>query len=468
MSQVAENTVYTFALLLAAYLVGTTLGAAAYPRLRRRCADEGALQDSLLLALAAACLVGTLSLSGAAAAKAWLSSLLPTSVAMALAAEAALAAAAFLAADVRHGRAVQPSRHASARRRLGFLPRAWASTRSARRWRRALFGVLVVPQLGTKLGLAADRRRATSRSRSRRAWRSGADRRSCGRWRLAPGFRRSRSSTCPPGGRLVSYDEGVLATVSVVEDSRGVARLHINNRQQEGSSATFYVDGRQGLLPLLLHPAPQRALFLGLGTGATAAAAAAERSLDVDVVELLPEVVAAAAYFDERASAAAPASACGSWRPTRAATCERRRSATTSSSPTTFIRRAAAPAALYTVEHFAAVRERLAPGGLFCQWLPLHQLDLATLRSIVRSFLAAFPQGTALLASYSLDTPVLGLDRRGRRRPRPRGRRAAAARDTCSCKAEASRITASATSSRCSARSSRGRARSPRSPATRR
>jgi len=66
-------------------------------------------------------------------------------------------------------------------------------------------------------------------------------------------------------------------------------------------------------------------------------------------------------------------------------------------------------AALYTVEHFSAVRNRLAPGGLFCQWLPLHQLDLVTLRSIVRSFLAAFPQGTALLASYSLDTPVIGL-----------------------------------------------------------
>ena len=42
--------------------------------------------------------------------------------------------------------------------------------------------------------------------------------------------------------------------------------------------------------------------------------------------------------------------------------------------------------ALYTVEHFEAVRARLDAGGVFCQWLPLHQLDLETLRSIVRSF----------------------------------------------------------------------------------
>ena len=61
------------------------------------------------------------------------------------------------------------------------------------------------------------------------------------------------------------------------------------------------------------------------------------------------------------------------------------------------------------MEHFAAVRERLESNGLFCQWLPLHQLDIETLRSIVKSFLAVYPHGSALLASNSLDTPVLGL-----------------------------------------------------------
>ena len=65
--------------------------------------------------------------------------------------------------------------------------------------------------------------------------------------------------------------------------------------------------------------------------------------------------------------------------------------------------------ALYTVEHFQAVRRRLAPAGVFCQWLPLHQLDLETLRSIVRAFLEIYPQGSAMLASGSLETPVLGL-----------------------------------------------------------
>ncbi len=55
------------------------------------------------------------------------------------------------------------------------------------------------------------------------------------------------------------------------------------------------------------------------------------------------------------------------------------------------------------------MRGRLAAGGVFCQWLPLHQLDLDTLRSIVQSFLAVYPDGWAMLASNSLETPVLGL-----------------------------------------------------------
>jgi spermidine synthase len=39
----------------------------------------------------------------------------------------------------------------------------------------------------------------------------------------------------------------------------------------------------------------------------------------------------------------------------------------------------------------------------------VHQLDLPTLRSIVRSFATVYPTSWAILASNSLDTPVLGL-----------------------------------------------------------
>ena len=71
----------------------------------------------------------------------------------------------------------------------------------------------------------------------------------------------------PEGGRLVNYRDGMMATVSVVEDADGVRRLRINNRQQEGSSATLLSDARQAWIPLLLHAKPRTALFLGLVPG---------------------------------------------------------------------------------------------------------------------------------------------------------------------------------------------------------
>jgi len=101
----------------------------------------------------------------------------------------------------------------------------------------------------------------------------------------------------PEGGRIVKLCEGAMATVSVVEDETGIARLHINNRQQEGSSATLLADARQALLPILLHPSPRRALFLGLGTGITAFSASEDPMLRVDAVELLPDVIAASEHF---------------------------------------------------------------------------------------------------------------------------------------------------------------------------
>jgi len=57
LSQIAENTVYTFAILLAVYLVGTALGAAVYQRWLSDSSESDRLRDRLLHALAAACLL---------------------------------------------------------------------------------------------------------------------------------------------------------------------------------------------------------------------------------------------------------------------------------------------------------------------------------------------------------------------------------------------------------------------------
>lgn len=401
LSQVAEDTVYTFALLLAVYLAGSALGAAAHarwPTLRHRA--------GLLWALAGSVLLGMASLWGAEALKQALAQWLPATLAGALAVEALLAVAVFalptllmgalfcqLAAEA--AAAGQPLSRALGVNTLGAMLAA------------PLFGVVLAPLLGPKLALllVAAGYLALAPAPRRLAW-----------W-LPAGVTAGLALLAPPlafvdlpeGGRVLSYRDSTLAAVSVVEDAAGVARLRINNRQQEGSSATLHVDGRQALLPLLLHGQPRQALFLGLGSGVTAGVAARLPGVQVDAVELLPEVIDAAALFR-------PALATlGDGREPRLHAADARRYVRSTEQrydvivADNFHPARSGSGALYTVEHFGAVRGRLAEAGLFCQWLPLHQLDLATLRSITAAFLQAFPDGAAVLASHSLDTPTMGL-----------------------------------------------------------
>lgn len=408
LSQVAENTVYTFAILLAVYLIGTALGAAAYARWLINSKDFARLRDRLLQILAGVCLLGALLLAGAQEVKDSVLAVFGTSMTAALAAEAVIAATAFLLPTILMGALFS---HLSTSARISGI--SFGSAIGVNTLGAAvaplLFGVLLLPLLGLKLVLLLVAAGYLALA-TRRAWRAPMQ------WAVvaatiacmmfAPAL---QTVSIPDGGRLISHMEGVMASVSVIEDAAGVATLHINNRQQEGSSATLLADARQALLPILLHPRPRRALFLGVGTGLTASSATLDASLQVDAVELVPEVIAASAFFQNEFADSTDKSRL------HLMSADARRFVRTSGEhydvivADNFHPARSGSGSLYTVEHFSLIQQRLAAGGLFCQWLPLHQLDLDTLRSTVRSYLSVYPQGSAILATNSLDTPVIGL-----------------------------------------------------------
>jgi spermidine synthase len=418
LSQVAENTVYTFAILLAVYLVGTAIGAAACYRwlsARRAAAarvtaesDSRHARDRLLLLVAGACMLGLVGLELSEPLKGALPLLFGASVSTALASEVLLALSAFLLPTIAMG-ALFSSLATEARTAGVSFGRALGVNTLGAAIAPPLFGLVLVPAVGPKIVIVLIAACYLA-LRSSRAWRARVQWAAAGAGAALALWAPSLAIVdVPEGGRLVSYKEGTLATVSIVEDAAGVASLHINNRQQEGSSATLFNDGRQALLPILLHPKPHHVLFLGMGTGVTAWSATRDPSLDVDVVELLPEVIEAAAYFTntirEEARGRAPHAIAADARRFVRASGDRYDVIVSDN----FHPARSGSGALYTVEHFQAVRDRLAPGGVFCQWLPLHQLDTATLRIIVRTFMSVYPRGWAMLATNSLDTPVLGL-----------------------------------------------------------
>lgn len=219
-----------------------------------------------------------------------------------------------------------------------------------------------------------------------------------------------RIVTLRPNETIVAYEDGIVASVAVTERN-SERNLRIDNRfQMGGTGATaLRVQRLQAHLPLLLHNDPSRALFLGVATGITSGAAIEHPGVTVDAVELTPGVLYSIRYFSDFNGELAD-----SPKVTLYNADARRYVRSTTERYDVIVGDLFQPARdgagfLYTLEHFTAIRERLADRGLFCQWLPLYQMDEQTVRHIVRTFVSVFPYTEAWLGDFGTEYPVLGL-----------------------------------------------------------
>jgi len=422
LSQVLENTVYTFAAVLAVYLLGTALGAAAGQRWGRH-RPFRPLLSALLATLATLVFLEVGLLSRLLRLHDFLRGQLGDTPAGILLTELAVALLVFgpptLVMGATFSHLVQQARGAR-----GGVGRAAALNTLGGACAGLVFGLLLLPALGAKwtflaLGLAyltlaqvqAGPPPAPAATRSLP-------------FLILPLLPFALALLVPqdlnlvrvpPGAVVQDQREGTMASVAVVRTPDGHRSLRVNNRFQMGGTAAAVAQRRQAHLPLLLHPAPHRTLFLGPGTGITLGAARDYPGLEAVGVELLPEVITLMPRFEpeNRGPFRRPGEA-ASAAPLVLAADARRFVRATPDRYDVIVADLFHPAQdgtafLYTREQFTAVRERLAPGGLFCQWLPLHQLDEHTLRIVLRTFLDVFPDTHAFLLHFNVDIPVLGL-----------------------------------------------------------
>lgn len=415
LGQVLENTVYTFASLLSVYLFGTALGAALYQRHAPR-ERFNAVLGSLLAALSFACLLGIALLWASEPLHLLLVRWLGDGDGPAVFGELLTALLIFLPPTLLMGATF--SHLAQAARDEFGVGRAIGLNTLGGALAPLLFGVVLLPVVGSKLlltllciaYLALVPLRSVSRPATGAKIAVPAAAAALLFFLSAP----LRFVGAPAGGEILSYDEGVMASVSVVQDANGVRFLKVNNHYSMGSSVSRFSDRRQAHIPLLLHPAPEDALFLGLGTGSTFVTSAVHRGLTATAVELLPEIRPVLEHFGPSAETIEDNARF------RLVTSDARRFVRARERQydvivaDVFHPSRDGAGSLYTVEHFRAIRSSLREGGLFCQWLPLFQLDLPTLQTIVRSFLSVYPDSEAYLAHYSLGQPILGLVGRDR------------------------------------------------------
>ena len=202
-----------------------------------------------------------------------------------------------------------------------------------------------------------------------------------------------------PRETVLEVWEGSDCTVSVTEGEGGRA-IRINSDYSLGSTGAYPSEKFQADLPLMIYPETKDLFFLGLGTGITAGSALDRRFAVEQLVacELVPEVVTAAQKYmtDVRGFDATG----GLFRDRRArilvedgrhhlmATDERYDMINAD----LFVPFRSGAGSLYTLEHFQNARGRLVPGGVFVQWLPLHQLTEKEFLIISRTMVEAFAQ----------------------------------------------------------------------------
>jgi len=162
-----------------------------------------------------------------------------------------------------------------------------------------------------------------------------------------------------------------------------------------------------GHVPMCVHEAPRRVLVVGFGLGKTWEAVSLYEPEALRVVEIEQAVVHAAATTGVR-----PVNVMLVDARTFLAATDERFDVITCDPIHPWVR---GSGDLYTREYFLAVRSRLAPQGVACQWLPLYQMGLADVRAVVRTFASVF-----VTDAYFAGSDLILVGSESRVPPRPR------------------------------------------------
>ncbi len=211
--------------------------------------------------------------------------------------------------------------------------------------------------------------------------------------------------------------EGSDCTVSVTDSRYGLA-IKINSHYSLGSTGSYMQEKFQADLPLMIKPDAEDIFFLGVGTGITAGSALDPKHQHVKRVvacELVPEVITAAKKYmtnisgfdttgglfdDPRATVLVE-----DGRHYLMATHEK----FDIINADLFVPFRSGAGSLYTKEHFESCKDRLKPGGLFVQWLPLYQLTENEFSIISNTMLGVFGQVSMWRHNFQPGDEVVAL-----------------------------------------------------------
>lgn len=213
---------------------------------------------------------------------------------------------------------------------------------------------------------------------------------------------------------FIYVGEGMNASVAVTDLASGARNFHVSGKIEASSEPQdMRLQRMLGHLPALIHPEPKSVLVVGCGAGVTAGSFVAypsvERIVICEIEPLIPRVVARhfglenhdvvgdkmlerglveIVYDDARHYIL---------------TTDEKFDIITSDPINPWVKGAAT---LYTQEYFDLCKQRLAPGGVITQWVPLYESNAAAVKSELATFLQVFPEATV----WSNDVDGRGYD----------------------------------------------------------
>ncbi len=253
----------------------------------------------------------------------------------------------------------------------------------------------------------------------------------------------ARGTGCDPGRRFTTrrvlyYREGAVGTVLVLGFPGGpgcsLYSLRIDGKAEGSVFVAAPLGDRvtpsspvlpvgdlptevlAGWLPGMAGAVPRPALLVGWGAGISARGLLDAGALSVTAVELEPAVLAAARVFDAGALTD----------PRVTLVVDDARVVLRRVAPGSLDVIASHPsnpwvvgaASLFSREYFTLARERLRPGGRMLAWVQLYETDREAVRSLVATFVEAFPDAQAFQpAEGARDLLLLGIRGTGETTP---------------------------------------------------
>ena len=233
-------------------------------------------------------------------------------------------------------------------------------------------------------------------------------------WELVAWGRSLPTRTAPAEALYVG--EGMNSSVAVTKLEGGILNFHVSGKVEASSDPTdMRLERMLGHIPALLHPHPKSVLIVGCGAGVTAGTFVTypgiERIVICEIEPLIPKVVARFFGVENHGVLDDPR--------VRVVYDDARHFVLTTREKFDIITSdpihpwIKGSAALYSSEYFRMCRDRLNPGGLITQWVPLYESTPETVKSELATFFSVFPDGTIWgndIDGMGYDVVLLGQD----------------------------------------------------------